>query len=204
MFTNIKLFRCKPMVAVANLFRIFDIEGKDAVSDLFYTFGQALAGSRISIPGFFGTGFYQIPGSRDFSGRDFLIFLIPGFYWNLSGFFGIFIFALFACQIGSFSSIFIITISLIITTTIVIHHHHSLRSSLATQSLPSNRCQKSYSYHANYSSNVLKGLLSWMWRSMYSLNVLSKNMHLSRQSQLKCMFKVSLLNVLWWYFQMIT
>ena len=39
MFTNIKLFRCKPMVAVANLFRIFDIEGKDAVSDLFYIFG---------------------------------------------------------------------------------------------------------------------------------------------------------------------
>ena len=146
-------------------------------------YDQALAGSRISIPGFFGTGFYQIPGSRDFSGRDFLIFLIPGFYWNLSGFFGIFIFALFACQIGSFSSIFIITVGIIITTTIVIHHHHSLGSLLAT---------------------VLKGLLSWMWSSMYSLNVLSKNMHLSRQSQLKCVFKVSLLNVLWWYFQMIT
>ena len=96
---------------------------------------QALAVSRISI--------------RDFSGRDFLIFLIPGFYWNLSGFFGIFIFALFACQIGSFSSIFIITVGIIITTTIVIHHHHSLRSLLAT--------------------NVLKMLLSWMWRSMCSL-----------------------------------
>ena len=86
MFTNIKLFRCKPMVAVANLFRIFDIEGKDAVSDLFYTFGQALAGSRISIPGFFGTGFYQNPGYQDFTGRDFLIILIPGFKGILSGF----------------------------------------------------------------------------------------------------------------------
>ena len=43
MFTNIKLFRCKPMVAVANLFRIFDIEGKDAVSDLFYIFGTVMA-----------------------------------------------------------------------------------------------------------------------------------------------------------------
>ena len=31
---------------------------------------QALAGSRFSIPGFSGTGFCQIPGSRDFSGRD--------------------------------------------------------------------------------------------------------------------------------------
>ena len=43
MFTNIKLFRCKPMVAVANLFRIFDIEGKDAVSYLFYIFGTVMA-----------------------------------------------------------------------------------------------------------------------------------------------------------------
>ena len=43
------------------------------------THQQALTGSRISIPGFFGTGFCQIPGSRDFSGRDFPIFLIPGF-----------------------------------------------------------------------------------------------------------------------------
>ena len=31
---------------------------------------QALAGSRFSIPGFSGTLFCQIPGSRDFLGRD--------------------------------------------------------------------------------------------------------------------------------------
>ena len=51
--------------------------------------GQALTGSKISIPGFFGTGFCQIPGSRDFSGRDFPIFLIPGFrkkFRDFSGF----------------------------------------------------------------------------------------------------------------------
>ena len=65
---------------------------------------QALTGSRISIPGFFGTGFCQIPGSRDFSGRDFPIFLIPGFKGNFSGYFGIFIFASFPCQIRSLSS----------------------------------------------------------------------------------------------------
>ena len=50
---------------------------------------QALTGSRITIPGFFGTGFCQIPGSRDFSGRDFPIFLIPGFrkkFRDFSGF----------------------------------------------------------------------------------------------------------------------
>ena len=68
------------------------------------TYEQALAGSRISIPGFFGTGFCQIPGSRDFSGRDFPIFLIPGFKGNFSGYFGIFIFASFPCQIRSLSS----------------------------------------------------------------------------------------------------
>ena len=41
-----------------------------------------------------------------------------------------------------------------------------------------------------------------MWRSMCSLKALSKIMHLPHQSQLKCVFKVSLLNVLCWYFQM--
>ena len=63
---------------------------------------QALAGSRISIPGFFGTGFPNIldPG----------ILLKP---------FGIYIFALFACQIGSFSSIFIITFVIIITLLLI-------------------------------------------------------------------------------------
>ena len=65
---------------------------------------QALTGSRISIPGFFGTGFCKIPGSRDFSGRDFPIFLIPGFKGNFSGYFGIFIFASFPCQIRSLLS----------------------------------------------------------------------------------------------------
>ena len=53
------------------------------------TLHQALTGSRISIPGFFGTGFCQIPGSRDFSGRDFPIFLIPGLrkkFRDFSGF----------------------------------------------------------------------------------------------------------------------
>ena len=49
---------------------------------------QALTGSRISIPGFFGTGFCQIPGSRDFSGRDFPIFLIPGFRKKIRDFSG--------------------------------------------------------------------------------------------------------------------
>ena len=80
---------------------------------------QALAGSRISIPGFFGTGFCQIPGSRDFSGWDCPIFMIPGFQGNLSGFFGIFNFVSFACQIGSFSSIFIITFVIIITLLLI-------------------------------------------------------------------------------------
>ena len=53
---------------------------------------QALTGSRISIPGFFGTGFCKIPGSRDL--REIFHF----------SFFGIFIFASFPCQIRSLSS----------------------------------------------------------------------------------------------------
>ena len=77
------------------------------------------SGIKIFNPGIFWTGFCQIPGSRDFSGRDFPIFLIPGFQGNLSGFFGIFIFASFACQIGSFSSIFIITFVIIITLLLI-------------------------------------------------------------------------------------
>ena len=47
---------------------------------------QALTGSRISIPGFFGTGFSNI--------------FDPGIKEKNLGFFGIFIFASFACQIG--------------------------------------------------------------------------------------------------------
>ena len=57
---------------------------------------QALAGSRFSIPGFSGTGFCQIPGSRDFSGRDLPLFLIPGFFRNFSGIFRDFCFC-FVC-----------------------------------------------------------------------------------------------------------
>ena len=72
---------------------------------------QALAGSRFSIPGFSGTGFCQIPGSRDFSGRDLPLFLIPGLFRNFSG---IFVSASCAGQITSFSPIFII---ITVTTT---------------------------------------------------------------------------------------
>ena len=35
----------------------------------------------------------------------------------------------------------------------------------------------------------MKGLLSWMWRSMCSLKALSETMYLPHQSQLKCVFK---------------
>ena len=38
---------------------------------------------------------------------------------------------------------------------------------------------------------------------MCSLKALSKIMHLPQQSESKCVFKVTLLHVLWWYLQMI-
>ena len=111
---------------------------------------QALAGSRISIPKFFRTGFCQIPR-----------FLWTGisniFYPEIFGII-IFFFASFACQVGSFLFIFIfiIIIVIIITTTIVFYHHHS--SLLAT-------CLRHYPQidvhdHATYSSNVLRGIFS--------------------------------------------
>ena len=69
---------------------------------------QALAGSRFSIP-----GFCQIPGSRDFSGRDLPLFLIPGLFRNFSGIFRDFCFC-FVCWSNHKSPIFII---FIVTTT---------------------------------------------------------------------------------------
>ena len=80
--------------------------------------------------------------SRDFSGRDFPIFFIPGFYWNLSGF------SFLLLKLDNF---------------------HQFIQNVAF---------------------------------MCSLKALSKIFHLPHQSQLKCVFKVSLLNVLCWYFQM--
>ena len=75
---------------------------------------QALAGSRFSIPGFSGTGFGQIPGSRDFPGRDLPLFLIPGLFKKFPGFFGILVFASCVGQITSFSSIFMFIIVTIV------------------------------------------------------------------------------------------
>ena len=142
-------------------------------------------------PGIFRDGILPNPGIPGFFGTGFPNIFDPGIKGNS---FGIFIFASFTCQIGSFLSIFIIAIFIIITTTIVLYHHHLLRSLLATLlSHYPHRCQKSYSYHANYSSNVLKG----MWRSVCSSESLSKIMHLPHQSQLKSVFKVSLLNASW-------
>ena len=80
------------------------IFGSHPQSENFTHWLTGTTGSQISIPRIFGTGFCQIPGSRDFSGRDFPIFLIPGFKGNFSGYFGIFIFASFPCQIRSLSS----------------------------------------------------------------------------------------------------
>ena len=57
---------------------------------------QAIAGSRFSMPGFSGTGFCQIPGSRDFSGRDLPLFSIPGLFRNFTGIFRDFCFC-FVC-----------------------------------------------------------------------------------------------------------
>ena len=54
------------------------------------------SGIQIFNPGIFGTGFCQIPGSRDFSGRDLPLFLIPGFFRNFSGIFRDFCFC-FVC-----------------------------------------------------------------------------------------------------------
>ena len=54
------------------------------------------SGIKIFNPGIFGTGFCQIPGSRDFSGRDLPLFLIPGFFRNFSGIFRDFCFC-FVC-----------------------------------------------------------------------------------------------------------
>ena len=45
------------------------------------------SGIQIFYPGIFGTGFCQIPGSRDFSGRDLPLFSIPGLLGNFSGIF---------------------------------------------------------------------------------------------------------------------
>ena len=45
------------------------------------------SGIQIFNPGIFGTGFCQIPGSRDFSGRDLPLFSIPGLLGNFSGIF---------------------------------------------------------------------------------------------------------------------
>ena len=58
--------------------------------------GAGPSGIKIFNPGIFGTGFYQIPESRDFSGRDLPLFLIPGFFRNFSGIFRDFCFC-FVC-----------------------------------------------------------------------------------------------------------
>ena len=70
---------------------------------LHYTRPQALAGSRFSIPGFFGAGFCQIPVSRDFSGQDLPLFLIPGLLGNFAGIFRDLVSTLCAGQIALFS-----------------------------------------------------------------------------------------------------
>ena len=74
------------------------------------TYQQALAGSRFSIPGFSGTGFGQIPGSRDFPGRDLPLFLIPGLFKKFPGFLGILVFASCVGQITSIFMFIIVTI----------------------------------------------------------------------------------------------
>ena len=86
---------------------------------------QALTGSRISIPGFFGTGFCQIPGSRDFSGRDFPIFLIPGFRKKFRDFSGFSFLLHLLVKQDNFHQY-------LSSPTVLLYHHHSLRSLLAT------------------------------------------------------------------------
>merc|ERR550532_848818 len=52
---------------------------------MYHVSSSGPSGIKIFNPGIFGTGFCQIPGSRDFSGRDLPLFLIPGFFRNFSG-----------------------------------------------------------------------------------------------------------------------
>ena len=91
---------------------------------------QAPAGSRIYNPGISGTGFCKIPGSRDFSGWDFPIFLIPGFRKKIV-IFRDFHFC-FICLSNRIIFINIYHHHLHSSPTILLYHHHSLRSLLAT------------------------------------------------------------------------
>ena len=69
---------------------------QERLGDHCYYWSAGPSGIKIFNPGIFGTGFCQIPGSRDFSGRDLPLFSIPGLFRNFTGIFRDFCFC-FVC-----------------------------------------------------------------------------------------------------------